>query len=198
MIETLIRNWWLLALRGVLAAVFSVITFMMRSSVQTFTLREFATRGSVIFLGMLALAAGACTIAAGIWTATRHKWWLLVVDGLAVSAVGFTLILSDRITFHLVANLLVALAMAVGVSELITARMLRHHVPDEWFLVLAGAASIGFALSFLWIKPEVATAFNWLAAYSAFTAICMAALALRLRNLRRTIHRIAQSASHSG
>lgn len=197
MIETLIRNWWLLALRGILAAVFSVITFMMRSSVQTFTLREFATRGTVIFLGMLALAAGACTIASGIWTATRHRWWLLVVDGLAVSGVGLILILSDRITLSLVANLLVALAMAVGGSELITARTLRHHVPDEWFLILAGAASLGFALAFLWIKPEVATAFNWLGAYSAFTAICMGALALRLRNLRHTIHRIAQSASHS-
>lgn len=198
MIETLIRNWWLLALRGVLAAVFSVITFIMRSSVETFTLREFATKGTVIFLGMLALVAGACTIAAGIWTATRHKWWLLVVDGFAVSGVGLILILSDRITFNLVANLLVALAMAVGVSELITARTLRHHVPDEWFLVLAGAASVGFALAYLWIKPEVATAFNWLTAYTAFSAICMAALALRLRNLRRTIHRIAQSASNSG
>lgn len=198
MIETLIGNWWLLALRGVLAVIFSVITFMMRSSAETITLREFATKGTVIFLGILALAAGACTIAAGIWTATRHKWWLLVVDGLAVSAAGLVLILSNRISFQVVTSLFVALAIAVGVSELITARTLRHHVPDEWFLVLAGAASVGFALAFLWMKPEVATAFNWLGAYSAFSAICMAALALRLRNLRRTIHRIAQSATHSG
>ena len=74
--------------------------------------------------------------------------------------------------------------------------MLRRHVPDEWFLGLAGAASIGFAVAFLWIKPGVSTSLNWLGFYSAFSALCMAALALRLRNLRRAIHRMAAT-THS-
>jgi uncharacterized membrane protein HdeD (DUF308 family) len=192
MLQTLIRNWWLLALRGLLAAVFSGMTFLMQSSAGSLTLGEFAQKGMVVFLGILALAAGACTIAAGIWSSTRNKWWLLVLDGLAVSAAGFVLILSDRISFSLTTDLLVALALVIGLVEVATARTLRRHVRDEWFLVLAGAASIGFALAFLWIKQdEAAQVFLWLGVYSAFSAICLLGFALRLRALRRTIHKIA-------
>jgi len=191
-IQTLIKNWWLLALRGVLAAVFSVMAFLMRSSAESITLREFATKGMVVFLGILAVAAGTCTIAAGIWSSTKNKWWLLFLDGLAIVAVGLILILSSRITLRTVTHLLVILAVIIGVGELLTARTLRRHVSDEWFLVLAGAASIGFAVAFLWFKPEeAARSLIWLGTYSAFNAICMLGLALRLRGLRASIHKIA-------
>ena len=194
MIQTLIKNWWLLALRGVLAAVFSVMAFLMRSSAESITLRDFATKGMVVFLGILAVAAGTCTIAAGIWGSTRSKWWLLFLDGLAIIAVGLTLILSSSITLRMVTHLLVILAMIIGVGELATARTLRRHVSDEWFLALAGAASIGFAVAFLWVKPEAAArSLIWLGTYSAFNAICMLGLALRLRTLRTSIHKIALS-----
>lgn len=197
MIQTLIRNWWLLALRGLLAAIFSVMSFLMLSSAESLTLREFALKGIIVFLGILALAAGVCTISAGIWNSSHGKWWLLALDGFALSAAGLILILSHAITFRMVLHLLVILAMAIGVVELATARMLRHHVPDEWFLGMAGAASVGFAMAFLWAKPEEAgQALIWLGAYSAFTAICMLGLAWRLRNLRQAIHKIASAASH--
>lgn len=197
MIQTLIKNWWLLALRGVLAAVFSVMAFLMRSSAESITLRDFATKGMVVFLGILAVAAGTCTIAAGIWGSTRNKWWLLFLDGLAIIAVGLILILSSGITLRMVTHLLVILAMIIGVGELVTARTLRRHVSDEWFLALAGAGSIGFAgfaVAFLWTQPEEAgRSLIFLGTYSAFNAICMLGLALRLRTLRTSIHKIALS-----
>lgn len=148
MIQTLIKNWWLLAVRAVLAALFSIITFLMLSSVESFMLREFALKGLTIFLGILALAAGICTIVAGAW-ASKGKWTLLVLDGLAVSLAGLVLMVSNSISFRTVAYLLVILATTIGILELSTARMLRRHVPDEWFLGLAGAASLGFAVVFL-------------------------------------------------
>jgi uncharacterized membrane protein HdeD (DUF308 family) len=192
MLQTLIRNWWLLALRGLLAAVFAAVTFLMQNSAGSLTLREFAQKGMVVFLGMLALAAGGCTVAAGIWSSTRNKGWLLVLDGLAVSTAGLILILSDRITFNMTMDLLVALALVIGLVEVVTARTLSRHIRDEWFLGLAGVASIGIAVAFLWVQPEEAgQVFLWLGVYSAFSAICMLGFALRLRNLRRSIHKIA-------
>jgi uncharacterized membrane protein HdeD (DUF308 family) len=99
----------------------------------------------------------------------------------------------------MVTHLLVILAMAIGVLELSAARTLRRHVPDEWFLGLAGLASAGFAVAFLWINPEEAGRnVIWLGVYSGFSAICMLGLALRLRNLRASIHRMAEHASHTG
>ena len=186
-------------MRGILAALFSAMAFLMRSSAESMTLREFAARGVVVFLGVLAVAAGACTVAAGIWSSGKGKWWLLFVDGFAVTAIGVTLIFSNLIAFRAVTYLLILLAMVLGVVELVTAQALRRHVPDEWFLGLAGAASAGFALAFLWARPEEAgRSLIWLGSYSCISAICMLGLAARLRALRRSIHKIATTAAHSG
>lgn len=196
MIQTLIENWWLLGVRGLLALLFSVMTFLMQSSAETLTLREFAMRGMVAFLGMLALTAGACTVAAAIWRASTGKWWLLALDGLVVGAVGLVLIVANRFTFRSVTYLVVLLAVVIGILELAVARALRRHLPDEWFLGLGGAASVGFALTFLLIRPEdPGLMFIWLGSYSGFSAICMLVLTFRLRRLRASIHKMAHSAS---
>src|SRR5215469_102180 len=163
MIETLIKNWWLLFLRGFLALLFSVTVFLMRSSAESFTLREFAMKGTVVFLGILALIAGGCTAAAGIWMASSGKWWLLLLDGIALSSAGLLLILADRFSFQTVIHAVVVLASAVGLVELGAAVSLRRHISDEWFLVLAGLASLGFAVLFLVRKVEDPQAmFLWL------------------------------------
>ncbi|HEY6249752.1 MAG TPA: hypothetical protein VI685_07305 [Candidatus Angelobacter sp.] len=196
MIQTLVKNWWLILLRGVLALLFSAAAFLMQSSADTFTLREFAMKGMVVFFGMLALVAGACTAAAGIWRATTGKWWLLLWDGVIVSSAGFLLVFANRFSLWLVTQVVVVLAAAIGIIELAIARSLRRHVPDEWFLALAGVASLAFAVLFLVLKPEEPRPlFIWLGSYSGFSAICMLALAFRLRGLRASIHRMAQSAS---
>lgn len=196
MIETLIKNWWLLLLRGFLALVFSVTVFLMRSSAESFTLREYAMQGTVVFLGILALIAGGCTAAAGIWRASSGKWWLLLLNGVLVSSAGLLLILADRFSLWTVVRALVVLAAAVGTLELATARSLRRHLPDEWFLALAGLASLAFAVLFLVLKPEDPQAmFVWLGCYSGFSAVCLLALAFRLRSLRASIHRMAQGTS---
>src|SRR5207247_5045666 len=83
--------------------------------------------GTVVFLGKLALAAGACTIAAGIWRSTKGKSWLLVLNGLALSALGliFNNLTQYRISFRTVALLLVVMALSIGILALVTARTLR-------------------------------------------------------------------------
>jgi uncharacterized membrane protein HdeD (DUF308 family) len=191
MIETLIRNWWLLFLRGVLALSLAVMAFLMLSSVESFTLREFAVRGMVVFLGILAVIAGVCTIAAGMWKAANGKWWLLFTDGIVIILAGFTLILADGLTFRTVTHTIVVLATAIGVVELGIAFSIRRHVSDEWFLALGGAGSIGFALAFLLIGAEEAgPMLIWLGSYSAFSAVCMLGLSLRLRRFRASIHQL--------
>jgi uncharacterized membrane protein HdeD (DUF308 family) len=202
LIQTLIKNWLLLALCGVLDAIISVIYLIMRDTDGPLTFH--AWNGTVVFLGKLALAAGACTVAAGIWRSTKGKCWLLVLNGLALSALGLISykLTHYRIDFRTVALLLVVMAMSIGILELVTARTLRRqrHVADEWFLGLAGAASVGFAfaffaLGFRWIKLEPGSHSDllWLGSYLGFSAICMLGLALRLRSqgLSQSGHREA-------
>jgi len=183
----------LLALCAGLDAIYSVVNFLMQDADGSLTLRNHLLKGTVVFMGRLAVAAGVCTIAAGIWRAQTGRSWLLIVNGLAFTALGLiSLFWIGKLTLLPVALLLVAMAMSAGILELVTARTLRHHVVDRWLFDFAGAASIGFALAFFslgfgWIGASHSDAsFLWIGAYFGFSAICMLALALRLHGLRRS------------
>jgi uncharacterized membrane protein HdeD (DUF308 family) len=192
MIQTLSKNWWLLAFCGLLNATISVIYLVMQNTDRPLTL--YAWNGAVLLLGKLALAAGACTIAAGLWRSAKGKCWLLLVNGLALGALGLICykLTHYRISFLTIAFLIILMAMSIGILEFVTARTLRRqrHVADGWFLSLAGVASVGFALLFLalgfrWIKIEPGSHSDllWLGCYFGFSAVCMLALALRLHSL---------------
>jgi uncharacterized membrane protein HdeD (DUF308 family) len=193
--QKLIKSWWLLALCGILDALYSAMNFFMQRPDGSLALRTFVhSRGTVVHMGMLALAAGACTIAAAIWSSRKGKSWLLVMNGVACSVLGLILAFwTGPLAFRTVALLIVVMAMSVGIYELAAARRLRRYL-DEWLFGAAGMVSVGFALAFLgfvlrWIKLEPsspAQTLHWLGSYFGFSAICMLGLALRLHRLRRS------------
>jgi uncharacterized membrane protein HdeD (DUF308 family) len=189
LIQTLTKNWWLMGLCGILFAIMSVVYLIIYET----TPDVFGGNGMEMFVNKLALAAGACTIAAAIWRSRSGKSWLLLLNGLVLSVYGaMPIFWHGPLKFDLFALLLVVTAMTFGILALSIARTLRRHVAEEWLLGLAGAASVGFALGFIalanhWIhlehrlfRPSV---FLWLCLYFGFTAICMWALALRLHRL---------------
>jgi hypothetical protein len=131
----------------------------------------------------VALAAGACTIAASIWRSAKGISWLLLANGLVLSAYGLMpLFWRGPLSFRFFALLVVVMAMTFGILALTIARTLRGRVADEWFFGLAGAASVGVALAFLalandWIRLERRlyhpSLFLWLCFYFGFSAICI-------------------------
>ncbi|HTT62582.1 MAG TPA: hypothetical protein VMG35_12095 [Bryobacteraceae bacterium] len=190
MIQTLIRNWWLLALCGIADAIIAFLYVMMQGAAGPLTFH--AWNSTVVLLGELAMAAGACTIAAGLWRSQKGKCWLLVLNGLALGALGLIqyALVRFRISFLTIALLIILMAVSAGILDLVTARTLRRlrHAWDGWLLGLAGAASVGFALAFMalglrWLRiaPESHADLFWLGSYFGFSAICMLGLALRLR-----------------
>ncbi len=187
MIQTIVRNWWLLILCGVIYAVTSSIYFSHAE-------QGFTVKSMVMFLGQLTLAAGACTIVAGLWRSTKGRCWILVLNGFALSTLGLIFIggFGFRISFRTIALLLAVIAMSSGVFELALARAQRRlrHTADEWFWKMAGAVSVGFALAFLafvfrWIKLETgspAQTLLWCGIYFGFSAVSLLGLILRLRS----------------
>ncbi len=191
-VQTPIKNWWLLGLCGVLDAIISVIYLVMQH--QDGPLTFHAWNGAVVFQGKLMLAAGVSTIAAGIWKPAKGKSWLLVLNGVACSALGLIFAFwTGRLAFTIVALLVVVMAMSIGAYALATARTLRrqHQLLGEWLLAASGVASFAFALAFSafvfrWIKLDPASpgqSLRWLGAYFGFSAICMLGLALHLHGL---------------
>jgi uncharacterized membrane protein HdeD (DUF308 family) len=189
MIQTLTKNWWLLGLCGILSAIMSVIYFIIYKT----TPDVLGGNAIEMFVNKLALAAGVCTIAAGIWRSASGKSWLLLLNGLTLSVYGsMPLFWRGPLRFDFFARLLVVTALTFGILALAIARTLRRRVADLWLFGLAGAASVCFAFALLalanhWIHLEHRlfrpSLFLWLCVYFGFSAICMWGLALRLHKL---------------
>ena len=146
---------------------------------------------------MLALAAGACAIAAGLWNYGRDNSWLLSLHGLALGVfglIGVSPLVRGPLGFRPVSLLFVVMAVSIGAFALGAARTMRSGA-SRWFLSVAGAVSVGFAFSFFavgfdWVKLGPPPAYwIWMSSYFSFCAIFMLWLALRVRS---------QSLSESG
>jgi uncharacterized membrane protein HdeD (DUF308 family) len=188
--QSLTKHWSLLVLCSLFYATFSFMILFIWSPDGFRTLHTFAhSRTSIEQLGLVALAAGVCTVANGIWNAKEANSWLLVLNGLACSALGIMVALgaSRRMTFRSIALVIVVMAVSIGLYELVTATTLRGHRVDEWLLTATGVVSVGFAAVFLafvfgWIRLEPSPSgqtFHWLGSYFGFSSICMLGLALR-------------------
>jgi uncharacterized membrane protein HdeD (DUF308 family) len=202
MIQTWTKSWWLLALCGVLNAIFSIMMFLVLSPEGSWARTFLNTRNMAERLGMLALAIGVCTIAAGIWSLRKSNSWLLVLNGLACSTLGLLVRSNRPVAFRTVALFIVVMAVSIGIYELAIARTSRGRRVDEWLLGVAGIVSFGFALAFLafvfrWLKLDPspsAQTFNWLGSYFGFSAICMLGLALLQFMPKTALHSKSNSA----
>jgi hypothetical protein len=191
LIRALSKTWWLLALCGVLDAMQAAMNLLMMNPDGSLSLRRFGLPNAVWDMGILALAAGACAIAAGVWSSGRNNSWLLSVHGLALGAfglIGLSPLVRGPLSFRPVSLLFVVMAAGIGAFALGTTRTLRSGASERWFLNLAGTASIGFAFSFVavgfgWVRLGPPYFFwIWMSSYFGFCAIFMLWMALRVHS----------------
>ncbi|MBV8896403.1 MAG: hypothetical protein JO051_07820 [Acidobacteriaceae bacterium] len=203
MIQTLLRSWSLLIACGVLDAMYSFFSFMMEDPDGSVTLRKFAARGTVIFIGKFALAAGVCALAAGIWNFRKHTSWLLMLHGIALSAYGLMSIFwRGRLTFLPIALLFVVMALSIAAFLLANLRSLQQRALERWTFTVTAAVAIGFALAFLSFGfrllrfQQPGSYFLWVGSFFAFTAVAMVVIALRLNPFRAAqLHSAASGGS---
>src|SRR5215472_8237479 len=65
------KSWWLLALCGIANAIHAALNISMLEPGGALGFRRFALPGAVWDMGMLAVAAGVCAMAAGLWSSGR-------------------------------------------------------------------------------------------------------------------------------
>ena len=191
MSRDLCKIWWLLALCGVLDAAHAGMNLLMLNPDGSMILRRFALPGAVWDMGMLALAAGGCAIAAGLWNAGRDNSWLLSLHGFALGAFGLIAVsplVRGPLSFRPISLLFVVMAVTIGAFALATAQTLRRGGLERWLLSVAGWASIGFAFSFFAVGFHLVrlgppnSFFVWMSSYFGFCAIFMLWLAFRVRS----------------
>ena len=184
----LIKGWWLLVLCGIIDAMHASINLLM---IPLYTRPVIFLRfpsDAAWDMGLLALSAGACAIAAGLWSAGREHSWLLSLHGLALAAYGAIVVfplIKGPLSFKPVSLLLTAMAASLGAFAVETARAHWRITRERWFPVAAGAASIAFAFSFIvvgflrMIRLEPPIFWGWMSSYFVLCAMFMLWLAFR-------------------
>ena len=175
MLEYIQRNWWLFAVRGVLAILIGVLAFV----------RPEATLVALIALfGAYALLDGIFTFASSfLLSGTRYFWWLLL-EGILGIAVG---VLTFVYPGAMAASLLLLLAawlIVTGVIEIVAAIELRKQIDNEWLYLLGGLCSIGAGVLTLYRPNQSALAWLWvIGTYAILFGVMMLALGFKLRKL---------------
>jgi uncharacterized membrane protein HdeD (DUF308 family) len=178
MLSVLARNWWALALRGLFAVLFGLITLLWPG----LTLIVL-----VIVFGAYVLVDGIFAIIAAVRAAeTRQRWVTLALEGVAGIVAGILTFLWPNITALVLLYLIAIWAIVTGVLEIGVGAHLRHHVAGEWALILGGIVSLLFGVLLILFPGAGALAVVWLIGiYALVFGLLMLVLAVRLRALAR-------------
>jgi uncharacterized membrane protein HdeD (DUF308 family) len=165
---------WVLIVRGILAALFGVVAFVM----------PFTTLAALVLVfGAFALVDGVFALAA----ATRAHGlglspWPYVIEGVFGVAAGLATFIVPAMTALVLLLLIAAWAIVAGVFRLIAAVRLRRVIRHDWLLVLSGLVAIAFGV--LTVLRPAAAALGIvlvLGAYSIVFGALFIGLGLRLR-----------------
>jgi uncharacterized membrane protein HdeD (DUF308 family) len=162
------RTWWVMLLRGLIAIAFGVLTWLQPA---------ISLAALVLLFGAYSLADGIL----GVWTAIAGRkehedWWVLLLWGLMSIGVGILTIWAPGLTALALLFYIAAWAVVTGVLQIVAAIRLRNVIKGEWWLVLAGLASVVFGVLLL-VRPGAGA----LAALWLIFGVVLVLLALKLR-----------------
>lgn len=176
--NVLARNWWMLALRGLAALVFGLLTLF----------NPAITLGVLIlFFGAYALVYGAFTVFAAVANRRGEPYWVaLLVGGVLSVLIGVLTFMRPGVTGLVLLYFIAAWAIVIGLSEVAAGIRLRKVITGEWLLVLSGVLSVVFGLALMVFPGAGALAVTlWIGAYATVLGILLIALAFRLRRWQR-------------
>lgn len=174
MSAVLARNWWLVALRGLLAILFGVIAFVAPGA---FVL------SLVLFFAAYMLVDGIFGIVAAVRAAQRHeRWGFLLLEGLLDLVVGVAAFLVPAAAVWAFVLLVAAWALLSGGLMIAAAFRLHAHY-GRWWLGLGGVVSVLFGIVLL-INPGMSALVLtcWLGAYAVAFGVMLLILGFRLRS----------------
>jgi uncharacterized membrane protein HdeD (DUF308 family) len=172
----LVGNWWIFALRGVLAIIFGILALIQPLAALT---------ALVLVFGVWAFIDGITALALAI---SGWRSWQLVLVGLVGIGVGVLTFFRPGITAIGLYAIVAAWSVARGILEIVVAIELRRTIKGEVWLVLGGIASILFGVLMIALPAAGLLALAWLiGAYALTFGVIMCALSIRLRRLRREV-----------
>jgi uncharacterized membrane protein HdeD (DUF308 family) len=178
--QTLLRSWWLLALRGAIAVLFGLAAVLWPAM----TLITLAA----LFSAFTLLAGALWMFGAISHRALDRRWWVLLLLGAFSVGAGTLAALDPQLTIVALVLLMGANALVTGVLDIVIALRQHQQLRGEWLLVLSGIISVIFGLIVLMFPAGAgALALAWLTgAYAMLTGFLLLALAWQARHWSRS------------
>ena len=175
-------NWWALALRGLAAALFSLLALIW-PGVSLAVL--------ILLFGAYALVDGVFGIAAAIRSSSGRRW-LLLAEGVIGLLAGLVAFVWPDLTALALLYVIAFWAIFTGILKIATAISLRREIRNEWLLILSGVLSVLFGLLLAASPAAGLLALVWLiGVYALVIGGLLIALAFRVRGWRRSESRVA-------
>jgi uncharacterized membrane protein HdeD (DUF308 family) len=180
MIHELARNWGWVALRGVVAILFGILALVWPGS---------ALAAIVILFGAYAFADGVFALVALFRGAGREgRFWVLVLEAIVGIGIGVLTIARPAVTGLALLYYVGIWAVLTGVLEIIAAIRLRKEITGEWWLALAGVASVAFGVLLFAAPGSAALAIAiWIGVYAIIFGVFLLMLAFRLRKFHEVL-----------
>jgi uncharacterized membrane protein HdeD (DUF308 family) len=171
---TLVRNWWLFTLRGVVGIIFGLIALIFPGATML---------SLVIVFSAYMLVDGVVGIISAVRAARqRNRWGLLVFEGLLDIAVGIAAFLWPGLT--VLAFVLLVAAWAIVSGALMAAAGFRLNIDHgRWWLILGGLISLAYG-ALLIATPIIGAVVLtwWIGAYAIAFGISLIIFSFRLRS----------------
>jgi uncharacterized membrane protein HdeD (DUF308 family) len=180
MIRILMRNWWALALRGVVAILLGILAFLWPGMTLTVL---------VWFFAAYLLVDGVFAVVAGLRAAQGHeRWWPLAIEGGLDLLAGAVALLWPGLVLLTFIYIAACWAILTGLVLAVAAQRLRAR-RGMGLLLAGGVLSLGWGVVvILWpIAGEVTLAW-WIGAYAIVFGAFMLSFGLQLRRNLRDSH----------
>jgi uncharacterized membrane protein HdeD (DUF308 family) len=166
------RSWWLITLRGVLAAIFGLIALIVPAA---------TILALVLLFSAYMIVDGAFAIYAAIRAGRRHEsWGLLLLQGLASLAAGILAFVWPDLTVLAFVLLIGAWAMVSGCIMFAAAFTTER---GRWLLALGGVAALLYGVLMIGAPLAGAVVLTWwLGAFALVFGVSLIVLSWRLRS----------------
>ena len=177
MLERLQKNWWLLALRGLLVLIFGLIALFMPGV---------AIASILLYLGVIALIAGIVILFEG-FAAEKGEKGIKILEGIIYIMFGLLFLVKPGYILSFTLYFIAFWALLAGIFQIYSAIKLRKVIQNEWLLILNGIISIIFALLiFSNVVAATGAIIMVIGIYAIISGIMMIMASFRIKGLKKS------------
>jgi uncharacterized membrane protein HdeD (DUF308 family) len=135
MLETMVKRWWLISLRGLIALVLGIVLLVLDPLM--------AAELLILFIGIYALLDGIFALTVGIINKPPHsdRAWL-ITEGIIGILAGIAILFAPLLAGVIIIYFIAFWALLTGILELVFSIAQWKYIPGAWMILVTGIISV--------------------------------------------------------